>query len=73
MLVYTTPHTVRVEITNNIHCLIVTGANNLKSFYLINDDYGDPIFMFTCETSSDTESAQMAKANANHYIPLKWR
>ena len=73
MLVYTTPHTVRIEIEKNIHCLIVTGADDNKSFYLINEDYGDPVFMFACKTSSDSESAAMAINNAHDYIPEEWQ
>ena len=72
MLVYTTPHTVRIELSPNIHCLIVTGENNEKSFYLINSAYGDPVFMFTCQTENDMESAKMAVANAADYIPAEW-
>ena len=72
MLVYTTPHTVRVEIKKSIHCLIVTGTNNYKQFYLVNDEYGDPVFMFACKTENDTESAAMAIANAESYIPEDW-
>ena len=72
MIVYTTPHTVRVEIGPNVYCLIVTGASDLKSFYLINDTHGDPVFMFTCKTESDTESATLAKTNAILYIPDTW-
>lgn len=72
MIVYSTPHTVRVEIAANIHCLIVTGANNYKSFYLINDNRDDPIFMFACKTDSDTDSAEIAIANAPDYIPDTW-
>ncbi len=72
MLVYTTPHTVRVEIATNIHCLIVTGANDYKSFYLINENCGDPVFMFACKTDNDTNSAEIAIANAADYIPDEW-
>ena len=72
MLVYTTPHAVRVEIKKDIHCLIVTGTNDYKSFYLINDKYGDPVFMFACKTDSDTDSAAIAIANAKSYIPEDW-
>lgn len=72
MLVYTTPHTVRVEIENNIHVLIVTGANDYKSFYLIHEEYGDPVFMFACKTESDSDSADIAIANAPDYIPEEW-
>ena len=73
MLIYTTPHTIRVEITSEIHCLIVTGANDYKSFYLIHDKYGDPVFMFSCKTDSDSDSAEMATANAADYIPDDWQ
>ena len=74
MLVYTTPHTVRVEIIpGKIHCLIVTGTENVKSFYLINELCGDPVYMFSCTTNSDTESAEMAIANAADYMPQQWR
>lgn len=73
MLVYTTPHAVRVEIIpGKIHCLIVTAAENVKSFYLIHESYGDPVYMFSCKTSSDMESAEMAIANAADYIPQQW-
>ena len=72
MLVYTTPHTVRVEIAKNIHCLIVTGANDYRSFYLINENYGDPVFMYACKTESDTDAAEMAIATAADYIPGEW-
>lgn len=73
MLVYTTLHAVRVEIVpGKIHCLIVTGANDHKSFYLIHELYGDPVYMFSCKTNDDTESAEMAIANAPDYIPQQW-
>ncbi len=74
MLVYTTPHAVRVEIIpGKIHCLIITGADNVKSFYLINESYGDPVFMFSCKTNSDIESAEIAMANAADYMPHDWQ
>lgn len=74
MLIYSTPHAVRVEIIpGKIHCLIVTGAKNVKSFYLINETQGDPVFMFACETSSDVASAAMAVANAEIYMPDDWK
>lgn len=74
MLVYTTPHAVRVEIVpGEIHCLIVTGADNVKSFYLINESYGDPVHMFSCKTNSDIESAEIAIANAADYMPHDWQ
>ena len=72
MLAYTTPHTVRVEIKNGIHCLIVTGANDYKSFYLINEHYGKPVFMFACKTDCDSDSAAIATANAKSYMPRNW-
>ena len=72
MLVYTTPHALRVEVSENIHCLIVTGKNEIRSFYLINENYGDPVFMFGCKTDSDTAAAEMAIANAADYIPTEW-
>lgn len=72
MLVYTTPHTVRVEITEGIYCLAVSGPDNMKSFFLIHDRYGDPVFMFACATGSDTETAQLAYTNAESYIPAAW-
>lgn len=73
MLVYTTPHTVRVEIVpEKIHCLIVTGADNVKDFYLINKSFGDPVYMFGMKTDTDTESAEIAIANAADYIPPQW-
>ena len=74
MLVYTTPHAVRVEIIpGQIHCLAVTGKDNVKSFYLVNESYGNPVFMFGCKTDSDTETAEMAIANAADYIPPEWK
>jgi hypothetical protein len=73
MLVYTTPHAVRVEIVpGKIHCLIVTGADGVKDFYLINESFGDPVHMFSMQTANDTESAEIALANAADYIPPEW-
>lgn len=73
MIIYTTPHAVRVEIIpDQVHCIILTGKNNAKSFYLINENVGDPVFMFACETGSDAESAEIAIANAADYMPPEW-
>lgn len=73
MIVYTTPHTIRVEIIpDKVHCIVITGKENVKSFYLINEKYGDPVFMFACKTDSDTDAAAMAAANAADYMPPEW-
>ena len=73
MVVYTTPHVIRVEIIpDKIHCLVVTGKDDVKSFYLIHESYGDPVYMFGCKTKNDTESAEIAISNAMDYIPDEW-
>ena len=74
MIIYTTPHTIRVEIIpEKIHCLVVTGANDVRSFYLIHEEYGDPVFMFACKAVNDADAAAMAAANAADYIPNDWK
>ena len=72
MLVYTTPHALRVEVNENIHCLIITGKDEIRSFYLVNENYGDPVYMFGCKTDSDADAAEIAIANAIDYIPSEW-
>ena len=73
MLPYTTPHTVRVDlIKNELYALIVTGINGVKSFFLVNESTGDPVFMFACKTDNDRESVELVIANAAQYIPEQW-
>lgn len=73
MIAYTTPHAIRVEITQNIYCLIVSDPDsNVRSFFLIDSTQGDPVFMFGCETKDDTDAAETALANAPDYIPDEW-
>ena len=71
---YTAVHAIRVDIypDQDIYCLIVTGADDVKSFYLINESCGDPVFMFACKTANDTESVEFATKNAVLYIPEEW-
>ena len=73
MIIYTTPHAIRVEIINNVHCLVVTGKDSIRSFYLVNETYGDPVFMFACKAENDADAAAMAAANAADYIPNDWK
>lgn len=74
MTQYTTPHTIRVEIdpAGKIHALIVSEPDNTRSFYLVHQDIGDPVFMFGCAVSDDQEAAALAYYNAPDYIPDNW-
>ena len=73
MLRYTTPHTIRVDIIQGlIHCLIVSENDNYRSFYLINDTMGDPVYMFSCAAIDDNHAVMLALGNAEDYIPAQW-
>jgi hypothetical protein len=73
MAEYSTPHTVRVEIKpGEIYCLIVSNPDNTKSFFMIHESIGDPVFMFSCKTESDIQSAEIARRYAIMYIPETW-
>ena len=70
---YSTPHVIRVDIHPGIiYVLIVTDPDGGKSFYLIHEQYGNPIFMFKCYTENDAESVELAKTNALLYYPDCW-
>lgn len=78
MLEISNPYALRIEIDpGRIYALVVSESSpvpgpDVKSFYLINTEYGDPVFMFSCETESDEISFDLVRLNYIVYIPEEW-
>ena len=65
-------YAIRVECEPGIYCLIVSNDDETRDFYLINENYGDPVFMFGCKAEDDTHAAEIAYSNYDVYIPEEW-
>ena len=58
-----------------IYILITPAAckwKKYRDFFLVNNDQGNPIHMFTLKTQNDTEAIELANANAIDHTPLNW-